>query len=202
MEYAILWIVLCIVAGSVGNNRNIGFAGAFFLSLFLSPLVGLILTFNSDKKGEKAQLSPAMRKLINEGDVLFRNKDIDNAIEKYKSALAYSDKAPMTNFKLAKLYSMKNEPELSLKYLAISIQEGYKNFDKINNDNELKALRNSAEFKTFVENGYRTHTPIDSKVSISRIEKLEKLTILYEKGTLTKEEFENEKKNILLDKES
>lgn len=192
-----LWIVLCFVVGSVGNQRNIGFTGAFFLSLLLSPLIGLIFAFSSDKKSEKQQVSPVMRKLINEGDKFFKNNEIDNAIEKYKSLLAYTDKAPITNFKLAKLYSMKKDSKLSLKYLVISIQEGYNNFDKINNDNELEFLRNSSEFKIFVENGYKMPTLIKSETSISRIEELEKLTTLYEKGILTPEEFENEKKNIL-----
>jgi len=43
----ISWIISSIIVGIIGSNRKIGFAGAFFLSLLLSPLIGLIFTFFS-----------------------------------------------------------------------------------------------------------------------------------------------------------
>ncbi len=43
----VAWIVFAIVAGVVGSGRNIGFWGAFLLSLVLSPLIGLIIAFAS-----------------------------------------------------------------------------------------------------------------------------------------------------------
>ena len=46
----ILWIVFSILIGMVGKDRNIGFAGAFFLSLLLSPLIGLIIALVSKQK--------------------------------------------------------------------------------------------------------------------------------------------------------
>lgn len=48
------WIIFSIIVGAIGSSRNIGFAGAFFLSLLLSPLIGLIITlFSKDKEDEK-----------------------------------------------------------------------------------------------------------------------------------------------------
>ncbi len=41
------WIALSVVIGFVGSGRKIGFAGAFFLSLLLSPLIGLIIALTS-----------------------------------------------------------------------------------------------------------------------------------------------------------
>jgi len=53
MEIAIpflfLWITLSIVTGIIGSSREIGFI-AFLLSFFFSPLVGLIIVFDSRKK--------------------------------------------------------------------------------------------------------------------------------------------------------
>lgn len=46
----ISWIILSIIIGAVGANRKIGFAGAFFLSLLLSPLIGIIFTVVSKSK--------------------------------------------------------------------------------------------------------------------------------------------------------
>lgn len=46
------WIVFSIVAGCVGSGRKVGFGWAFFWSLILSPIIGLIIAFASDKKSD------------------------------------------------------------------------------------------------------------------------------------------------------
>ena len=194
----IFWIIFCFVVGTVGKKRKIGFAGAFFLSLFLSPLIGLIIAYNSDKKVVVAPPSPVMMKLIREGDKFVKRGNLDEAIEKYESALTYSYNAPITNFKLAKLYSTKEESKKSLRHLEISIEDGFKDFDKIKNDYDLRYLRGTTEYKTFVANGNKIPSvKTETFRSLSRIEELEKLNSLFEKGVLSKEEFESEKKKIL-----
>lgn len=53
MENAILLLVaVCLSAlvGQLGSNRNIGFGWSFALSLFFSPIIGLIITLFSKKK--------------------------------------------------------------------------------------------------------------------------------------------------------
>lgn len=53
MEQVILLIVavgLSALVGQLGKNRNIGFGWSFALSLFLSPIIGLIITLFSKKK--------------------------------------------------------------------------------------------------------------------------------------------------------
>jgi len=46
----IIWIFLCIIIAIGGSKRNIGGAGAFFISLFLSPIVGFIVVMLSEPK--------------------------------------------------------------------------------------------------------------------------------------------------------
>ncbi|GGD64923.1 hypothetical protein GCM10011514_31170 [Emticicia aquatilis] len=41
------------MVGYVGSDRRIGFWPAFFWSIILSPLIGIIITFNSTKKEEE-----------------------------------------------------------------------------------------------------------------------------------------------------
>ncbi len=54
MEILIFWIILSVFVGMLGSGRNIGFAGAFFISLLLSPIIGFIVTIISkDKDDEK-----------------------------------------------------------------------------------------------------------------------------------------------------
>lgn len=48
------WIIFSFVVGFIGTDRNIGFWGAFFLSLLLSPIIGLIITLVSKNKADEA----------------------------------------------------------------------------------------------------------------------------------------------------
>ena len=41
----ILWIIFSFAVGMMGIPKKIGFLGVFFISLLLSPLVGLIVAF-------------------------------------------------------------------------------------------------------------------------------------------------------------
>jgi hypothetical protein len=47
------WICFAVLVGLAGKNKNIGFAGGFFLSLILSPLIAFIIVSLSKKKLDK-----------------------------------------------------------------------------------------------------------------------------------------------------
>jgi hypothetical protein len=53
MIFFIVWIALSLIVGAVGSGKKIGFAGAFFLSLILSPLIGLIFAVVSSSEDVK-----------------------------------------------------------------------------------------------------------------------------------------------------
>jgi hypothetical protein len=55
------WLLFSLVIGFIGSGRSIGFAGAFFLSLFLSPIIGLIITLVSKDKEEVARQNQALK---------------------------------------------------------------------------------------------------------------------------------------------
>jgi len=48
------WIIFSFVVGFMGTSRNIGFWGAFLFSIFLSPLIGIIITLVSKDKEDEA----------------------------------------------------------------------------------------------------------------------------------------------------
>lgn len=59
----IIWFIIALIVGSFGKHRTIGFAGAFYASLLLSPILGMLFVLASDKKtdtglssGEKVAL--------------------------------------------------------------------------------------------------------------------------------------------------
>ncbi|MGI4864147.1 MAG: SHOCT domain-containing protein [Janthinobacterium lividum] len=55
------WLAFSFFVGLIGGERKIGFWGAFMLSLFLSPIIGLIATVlsksNEDAKREAQMLA-------------------------------------------------------------------------------------------------------------------------------------------------
>jgi hypothetical protein len=42
MDLTVIWFLLSIIVGMLGKNTYIGFWGNFILSLFFSPLVGIV----------------------------------------------------------------------------------------------------------------------------------------------------------------
>lgn len=46
----LIWLLICALIGRFGKNRKIGFWWSFVLCLFLSPIIGLIITLFSKKK--------------------------------------------------------------------------------------------------------------------------------------------------------
>lgn len=57
MSGLFLWFYLwlCKLIGNMGQNRKIGYETSYNLSLFLTPIVGLIITMCSDEKFEKVE---------------------------------------------------------------------------------------------------------------------------------------------------
>jgi len=51
MEIFVLWLIFSIIVAVIGSNRKIGGFLAFLISIFLSPLIGLIVVlFSKDKQ--------------------------------------------------------------------------------------------------------------------------------------------------------
>lgn len=46
----IAFLIFSLLVGMLGEKRKIGFGWSFVLSLFLSPIIGLIITLFSKKK--------------------------------------------------------------------------------------------------------------------------------------------------------
>jgi len=46
----IVLLVLSAIVGYVGKDRKFGFWGYFFCSVLFTPIIGLIVTFASDKR--------------------------------------------------------------------------------------------------------------------------------------------------------
>lgn len=49
MEIIVLFVIIAALVALLGRNRKIGYGWSFLLCLFLSPIIGLIITLNSKK---------------------------------------------------------------------------------------------------------------------------------------------------------
>lgn len=66
------WFILSLIVGAVGSGRKIGFISAFFISLLLSPLVGLIFTLVSKSNEEEAYQEKVLEVQKNQEEALKR----------------------------------------------------------------------------------------------------------------------------------
>lgn len=89
MEVFLGWIFFSIIVGAIGSNRNIGFVGAFFLSILLSPFIGLIFTLvsksNEQIEFEKQLLS--QNKKQTDGIINANQKSFTDELYKLKTLL-------------------------------------------------------------------------------------------------------------------
>ena len=192
---AIFWLILCFIIGGLGKNKNVGFAGAFFISFFFSPLIGLIVVLASSPISRASPVSQDIIKYANSGDTKLRNNDYDGALYDFKEILSITNKAPKSHFKLAYIYSIKENKELAFKHLQIAIEQGFNELFKIKKHDGFKFLREQPEFEEFVNNGYKL-TTVNASVS-NTLEQLERLAKLKKEGVLTEEEFIQEKNKII-----
>jgi hypothetical protein len=49
MLFLIVWVIIAAVVAMAGDGRKIGYWGAFWVSVLLSPLIGLIVALFSDR---------------------------------------------------------------------------------------------------------------------------------------------------------
>jgi hypothetical protein len=52
MGFVFIYLFLCLIVAIAGLNRKLGFWGYLFASILLTPLVGIVLVFVSEKRPE------------------------------------------------------------------------------------------------------------------------------------------------------
>jgi len=196
MELLIIsWLIITVIVGILGEEREIGGGKSLLISLFLSPLIGAIFVATSPKKNPKKELSPKVKELIHSASNKYQAKDYEGAIKDYQQILALQPSAPNSNFMLASIYSLQQKKEESFNHLSKAVEQGFTDFEKILSSSDLQFLINQPEFKKFAQDGYNATKPVaHSENVISQIERLGKLK---QQGLLTEEEFQFQKRKLL-----
>ena len=73
MVFVLIYLAFCIVAAFIGNSKKITGVGAFFLSLFLSPIIGIIVALVSEESDNHK-----LEKLADTERILNKYKQIKN----------------------------------------------------------------------------------------------------------------------------
>lgn len=140
----------------------------------------------------------------------YLKKDYYSAISAVRQIIEITPDDSKKYIDLACLLSLTQNLE-SYTALEKAILLGYSNFEKVNGDPNLDWLRKQPDYEKFVANGYKKVDVDNSKTEPSMekqdkkgsslnedvIQKLEKLAELKDRGILTDEEFQIEKKKLL-----
>ncbi len=134
----------------------------------------------------------------------YQDYDFKEAIKHFKKSLEINSNDKNVHFILACCYSLTEKTSESLFHLSKAIEQGFNDFEKINSHDALAYLRIQPEYEGFKEKGYQMNKKIEAPVQEEErllddviLTKIQRLGELREKGFLTNEEFESEKRKLL-----
>ena len=134
----------------------------------------------------------------------YRDYDYEGAIEDFNKGLQINSQDVAIHFNLACAYSLTEQTEKSFEHLAQAVKYGFTDFEKIKTHDALAFVRIQDELEEFVKKGYKwplstqqVQTKDKIKENDDLLEQLNKLGELRERGLLTEEEFNMQKKRLL-----
>ena len=142
----------------------------------------------------------------------FKDYDYDGAIEDFNKSLDIEPNDIATHWGLACAYSLNEKPEKSFFHLDQAVANGFNDFQRIKEKDDLAFLRIQPEFEAFEKNGFRLQQQAATAESPVKeageeedilegqpdlLEQLKRLGDLREKGLLTEEEFTTQKRKLL-----
>lgn len=137
----------------------------------------------------------------------YKDFDLDEAIVDFNKALKIAEKDPDIHFYLAATHSLSENKEKAFKHIALAVEYGLKDPDKIDSFEDLAYIRIQDEYESFKNNGYKYPIKPDSPKSDEKVEEvldddillsqLNKLDELRKRGLISNEEFLIEKDKLI-----
>lgn len=140
----------------------------------------------------------------------FKDFDYRAAVEEFNKAIQLDPKDVTIHFNLACAYSLLEEADKAFHHLDKAVEYGFRDFDRIRKHDALAYLRIQDKFESFADNNFRlppdapqtkAKQPAEDKLILEKpdlLEQLNKLAELRDKGLLSEEEF-NDQKRLLMD---
>jgi len=121
--WILVWIFLCFVVAFAGTGKKVGYWGTFFLSLLLSPLIGLIIAIVSGSD------TPAVQVTTKKNTLQTKEEQNRHSASEFDNLLQSAD-----------LHYQKGNPKLALSLLidAKNVMEKALKSDPINESAQLK----------------------------------------------------------------
>jgi class 3 adenylate cyclase len=145
--------------------------------------------------------------IIKDAFIAYRAGNFDMARKYFEDALQYDYNDPHTHFMLACCHSIARDAKQAYFHLASAVDFGFQEFEEIYHNEALAWLRGQPDFDAFVKNGYRqvaflaTPQPdlLESKsyYDTTLLDRIADLGELLERGVITREDFESQKKELL-----
>ena len=149
----------------------------------------------------------------NSGIKKYKDYDLEGAIEDFTQGININPNDVALHFNIACAYSMTEEKDKAYYHLAKAVELGFKDFEMIKTKDDLAFVRIQPEFDEFQENGYKlgarrrsansgsaSAQQSDDELVITDdvlLSQLNKLAELRNKGLLSSEEFNIERKKLL-----
>lgn len=140
----------------------------------------------------------------------YKDFDYDDAIKDFQKALQIDQRDVAVHFNIACAYSLTEEKDKAYYHLSEAVKYGFNDFPKIKDHDALAYLRIQDDFEAFEKSGFKLDSEIDDVEESSEdssttsqtdmpnlLEQLQKLAELRERGLLTEQEFEIQKKRLL-----
>ena len=133
----------------------------------------------------------------------YNNYDFKGAISDYTKALDISPDDPELHFQIAKAYSLTEKKDLAFRHLDTAVQFGLKDAAKIGTDEDLAFIRIQPEYESFKLNDFRLTLKAlgpekkDLLTDDLLLSQIKKLNELREKGVISQDEFNIERKKIM-----
>lgn len=135
----------------------------------------------------------------------YKEFDIEEARVDFEKGLKIQPKDEALHFHLASAYSLLENKEKAFYHISKAVENGFNDFKKIQNYDDLAYMRIQPEFESFQKNGYRIKeekVKSDQKETTSDtdeflLEKLGKLVEMRKRGIVTEADFKIEREKIL-----
>lgn len=165
-----LSLLLSLFVGIQGDKREIGFFLSFIISVFFTPIIGLLFVIASPEdrsRGTKplknySGPSGEAKQLYDSAMESYRNENYSNAINILERANALQPNNPVVLIGLAHNYANLNNIDETLDYMERAIESGYDNYKRIQSHDDFSNIKNTERFKKFVKNGYKTRKSQDN----------------------------------------
>ena len=163
------------------------------------------------KEPKKATEIPARKTrstfLIRDAFMAYKAGNYEQARKNFEDALQYDYNDPQTHFMLACCHSLQHDSKQAYFHLASAVDFGFQEFEEIYHNDALNWLRGLPDFDAFVQNGYRQLAYLDrpkadlletkSYYDATVLDRIADLGELLERGVITRDDFDKQKKTLL-----